>query len=272
MKKIIITGATGHLGKKLYDYLSQNNDLDVWGLDIRPSNDEKIILGDISKYEDSWVSVFDGCYGVIHLAADRDSQCNWDSAIQNNMDASFNVYHAAAKHGVKRFVFASSNWVVGGNRFINKKLTPEITPNPVNPYGVTKLVGERAGKYFSDKFGMNVVCTRIGWTQWTHNNQPGSHMEMGRWGQLMWLSDRDYLHGMKQALLADVNGYVVVNLMSNNKGMKWCIDSAKQSIGYTPIDGSPAKLPINVRIKEVFAWMGQRLFPALGRWVGQAKF
>lgn len=79
---------------------------------------------------------------MIHLAADRDNQCGWDSAIPNNIDASLNVFHAAAAHNVKRFVFASSNWVVGGYRFVNARLTPEITPNPVNPYGVTKLLGK----------------------------------------------------------------------------------------------------------------------------------
>lgn len=272
MKKIVITGATGHLGKKVYDYLSARGDLDVWGLDIRPSDDEKIVVGDITQYDESWASVFENCHGVIHLAADRDNQCGWESAIPNNIDALYNVFHAASKHHVKRFVFASSNWVVGGYRFINAKLTPDITPNPVNPYGVTKLVGERTGQYFADHHGMEVVSARIGWTQWTHDNQPGAHMEMGRWGQLMWLSDRDYLHGMEQSLLADINGHVVVNLMSNNKGMKWCLDSSRKSIGYIPQDGSPADLPFDVRIKEFFAWVGQRCIPALSKWINNPSF
>ena len=272
MKKIVVTGATGHLGRKIFDHLSENDDLDVWGLDIRPSEHPQIIEGDITQYDSSWSYVFSDCYGVIHLAADRDNQCGWDSAIPNNIDASLNVFHAAAAHNVKRFVFASSNWVVGGYRFVNARLTPEITPNPVNPYGVTKLLGERAGKYFSEQFGMDVVSARIGWTQWTHENQPGSHMEMGRWGQLMWLSDRDYIHGMEQSLFADVSGHVVVNLMSNNEGMKWCLESSFQSIGYEPQDSTSAQLPLAVKIKELFAWVGQRAFPSIGRWIGQSNF
>ncbi|PMO32030.1 hypothetical protein BCT12_17015 [Vibrio breoganii] len=269
---MVITGATGHLGKKIFDYLDKRDDLDVWGLDIRPDTNEKIIIGDITRYEESWASVFEDCYGVIHLAADRDNQCGWESAVPNNIDATNNVFHAAAKHGVKRFVFASSNWVVGGYRFVDSKLTPDITPNPINPYGVTKLVGERTGKYFSEQYDMDVVSARIGWTQWTHNNQPGAHMEMGRWGQLMWLSDRDYLHGMEQSLFADISGHVVVNLMSNNKGMKWCLQASKNSIGYQPQDSAIAELPLPVRIKEVFAWLGQRVFPSLGKKIGNPSF
>lgn len=272
MKKIVITGATGHLGNKLYEYLSQNDQLDVWGLDIRPSDNPQIMVGDITQYDDAWADVFADCYGVVHLAADRDNQCNWDSAIPNNIDATINVFQAAAKHGVKRFVFASSNWVVGGYRFIDARLTPDILPNPVNPYGVTKLVGERMGNFFSEQYDMSVVSARIGWTQWTHDNQPGAHMEMGRWGQLMWLSDRDYLHGMERSLFAEVEGHVVVNLMSNNKGMKWCLESSAQQIGYQPQDSATAELPITIRIKECIAWLGQRLIPSLGKWVNKPSF
>lgn len=31
-EKIVVTGATGHLGRKIFDHLSENDDLDVWGL------------------------------------------------------------------------------------------------------------------------------------------------------------------------------------------------------------------------------------------------
>lgn len=46
---------------------------------------------------------------------------------------------------------------------------------------------------------------------------------MGTWGQQMWLSDRDYLDGMTAAATAPVQGFAVVNLMSDNPGMRWSL-------------------------------------------------
>ena len=108
-----------------------------------------------------------------------------------------------------------------------------------------------------------VIATRIGWTQWTHGNQPGPHMAMGRWGQLMWLSDRDFLSGMTAAATTPATGFVVVNLMSNNPGMRWSLEETRRALGFTPQDGAPATLPLPVRLKEFGAWLSQTGIPRL---------
>ena len=54
---------------------------------------------------------------------------------RNNVDLSLNVLDAAHRHGVKRVVFASSNWVLAGYRFRPDPLTPTTPPLPVNAYG-----------------------------------------------------------------------------------------------------------------------------------------
>ena len=105
---------------------------------------------------------------------------------------------------------------------------------------MSKLFCERTGEYFSRYHRLSVICLRIGWTQWTHDNRPGPHMAMGRWGQEMWLSDRDFLNGMVAAISAVDVDFAVLNLMSDNPGMRWDIGETERLIGYVPEDGSAA--------------------------------
>ncbi len=179
------------------------------------------------------------------------------------MDAVLNLFEAARQAGVPRVVFASSNWVMGGRRFDGTRLDARITPDPVTPYGMSKLMGERVGAHYAAVHGMTVICTRIGWTQWTHDNRPGPHMAMGRWGQLMWLSDRDFCEGMTAAATAPASGFAVVNMVSDNPGMRWSLDEMRGVLGFSPKDGAAARLPLRLRLTEFGAWMAQVGVPRL---------
>ena len=192
----------------------------------------------------------------MHLAGDREPSATWASAIKHNMDATLSLYHHAAAMGVSRVVLASSNWVHGDKRFTHEVLNSTTPPGPVNAYGMSKLFCERTGAYFAEHHGLSVICLRIGWTQWTHGNQPGTHMAMGRWGQEMWLSDRDFLGGMRAAIDAKDISFAALNLMSDNPGMRWDITETRQAIGYSPKDGSPAKITLGISLRSML----QRLF------------
>ena len=61
-----------------------------------------------------WASAFRGVDAVLHLAADRRPEAPWDSLQRLNLDLSMNVLRAAEEGQVRRFAFASSNWVLGG--------------------------------------------------------------------------------------------------------------------------------------------------------------
>jgi hypothetical protein len=53
----------------------------------------------------------------------------------------------------------------------------------------------------------------------------------------MWLSNRDLCQAMERAVLAEHVGFAVLNLMSDNPGMRWDIETTKRTIGYAPDDG-----------------------------------
>lgn len=53
----------------------------------------------------------------------------------------------------------------------------------------------------------------------------------------MWLSDRDLCHGVERAALAEHVQFAVLNLMSDNPGMRWDLEPTRKIIGYAPCDG-----------------------------------
>ena len=263
---VLITGAGGHLGRKLFDTLEQEDKHQVSGIDIREVNHPNIHLADLSN-EAGWVPLLKGVDVIIHLAGDREPTAAWSSAIKYNMDATLALYHHSVGQGVKRVVLASSNWIHGDKRFTDDKLDSDTELGPINAYGMSKLFCERTGAFFAKQHGLSVICMRIGWTQWTHDNQPGTHMAMGRWGQEMWLSDRDFLNGMRCAIDVKNVSFAALNLMSENPGMRWDISETKRVLGYMPEDGCAARvtpmIALTSWLKGIFSFKIARYFEAM---------
>jgi nucleoside-diphosphate-sugar epimerase len=234
-RTVLITGAGGNIGSKLRAHFSALG----WALrllDLDARGDAAIQVADLAEWDDAWVAQFAGVDAVIHLAGSPSPRTPWAAAQRLNIDLTANVFEAAAAHGVRRVVFASSNWVMAGHRPGEGVLTTALEPYPINPYGVSKLVGERMGRSLHARRGVSVICFRIGYLQ-QGDNQPGPHMGWGGWGQAMWLSNRDLCQAMERAVMAEDVGFAVLNLMSDNPGMRWDIETTKRVIGYTPQDG-----------------------------------
>ncbi|MGY6251452.1 NAD-dependent epimerase/dehydratase family protein [Bosea thiooxidans] len=241
MPVVLITGAAGNLGSKLRSHMEALG----WTLKLVDRDDQgdpSIVAADLSAWDDGWASLFKGVDAVVHLAGNPSPRGSWASIQRLNLDLTQNVYEAASRAGVARFVFASSNWVVAGYRDEDEPLTPDLDPAPVNAYGASKLFGERLGRSYHERWGLSVVCLRIGFCQ-RGENRPGPQMEMGLWGQAMWLSDRDFCHGIERAVLADGVGFSVLNLMSDNPGMRWDLAETRRLLAYAPQDGATPLSP-----------------------------
>ena len=236
-KTIVIAGAAGNIGGKLRRHFESLG----WRLrllDITDGGDPAVRACDLSQWDEAWVADFAQADAVILLAGDRSPYASWSSVQRLNLDLTLNVYEAAARQGVRRLVFASSNWTMAGYRFGSGALPCDAAPSPINAYGASKLFGERLGRSFSDRWGMSVICFRIGYCL-RGDNLPGPHLQFGTWGQDMWLSDRDLCDGYEKAVTApDKVKFAVLNLMSDNPGMRWDIDTTRQTIGYAPRDGA----------------------------------
>jgi uronate dehydrogenase len=247
-REVLITGATGAMGRKLREHLSGR--LEMRLIDLDPRGDSAVLATDLSRWG-SWHEWFRGVDTVFHFAADPEAYKPWPDLLGPNVDALIHVYHAAALGGVKRVVFASSNHVMGGYQDDNGvSLGDHTPPRPGLKYRVNgvprssaiyasaKLFGERMGKCYAESHRLETIALRIGWVWRSGENVPVNlPSERGEWFRLMWLSDRDFLHLMDRCLVADLSEpFVIVNGVSANSGMKWDLEPGRRLIGYEPQD------------------------------------
>ena len=258
---ILVTGSTGNLGEKAVEVLNSKGCL-VTRIGRNSNRQSDVITADLVQYDKNWASHFADVDTVFHLAADPKPIATWDSVQELNFDLSLNVLRAAQEYRVKKFVFASSNWILGGHRFTNEQLNSSTSPFPINPYGASKLFFERVGIEQTQHSGMSFLSLRIGYCQ-PGNNKPGPHMAFGRWGQEMWLSNEDWKHAVECACLSEFEGAVVLNIVSDNAGMRWDLSEAKSAIGYVPMSQSTPRMGVVGNVKDLLVHMRQRLIPAI---------
>ena len=261
-RKILITGGAGNIGRKLQGHFAALGD-EVVRLDHEDRGEPGIQVADLTQWDDAWVASFKDADCIFHLAGDPNPAASWASIQALNIDLTLNVYEAAVRQGAKRLVFASSNWVMAGHRFGDGPLTTDQEPYPVNAYGVSKLIGERLGKSYSERWGLSVLCFRIGYNQHDHDNRPGPQMNMNSWGQLMWLSDRDLCAGFEAAADApDSVRFAVVNMMSANPGMRWDLSETREVLSFQPKDGAAPVVTEEMRAQEELARKARGLIEA----------
>jgi NAD+ dependent glucose-6-phosphate dehydrogenase len=240
-RTILITGACGNIGSKLRAAWDDVYDLVL--LDrAPPPGDEDVIVADLAEWDESWVAHFDHVDTVIHLAANPDEFSSWEELLRPNLDALANVFHAAAFGGVERVIFASSNHAMGGYRDLgDMPITVDLPPRPDSPYGAMKLMGERLGKSLAAAFDVTFIALRLGWIQ-RGENRPETLPDP--WARLMWLSNDDLIDLFESAVEADLGdrSFLVVNGMSNNRGMRWDLSGAAEWLGYEPTDDSEAEV------------------------------
>ena len=103
--------------------------------------------------------LLDGVDGVFHLAGQpgvKSFGAVFDTYVRRNVIASQRVFEAAA--GRCRVVFASSSSVYGE---AERYPTPEDTPpQPLSPYGITKLTCEHLARTYGRSFGLDAVVLR----------------------------------------------------------------------------------------------------------------
>lgn len=170
-----------------------------------------------------------GVAAVIHLAGQAATSASWEELERPNIAGVVSVFEAACAAGVSKIIFASTNHVTGMyDRDRAWPLAPEMPVRPDSLYGATKAFGEAAGRYYADKFGLSVICLRIGWVlEKPHNEQ----------ARMMWLSPDDLTRLICGALSSDVK-FGIYYAVSNNRLRRWSISNAELDLGYSPADDS----------------------------------
>ena len=107
-------------------------------------------------------ALLSGVTYVFHLAGQPGVRGSWGSSFplyaDNNIVATQRLLEAARVASLKKFVFASSSSVYGDAPALPTRET--TLPQPVSPYGVTKLAAEHLCSLYGRNFGVPTVSLR----------------------------------------------------------------------------------------------------------------
>ncbi len=151
---IAITGTTGFVGSALLPTLSQHHQ-------TRPIT--RAEFGGL-LLATNYSTVFTHADVVIHLAARahilNDTATDPLAAFrETNTAGTLNLARQVADAGVRRFIFISSIGV-NGNQTFGKPFTSADTPNPAEPYAISKHEAEIGLRQIAAETGMEVVIIR----------------------------------------------------------------------------------------------------------------
>ena len=145
--KILVTGGCGYKGHVLIPKLLNNGhkviafDIQWFGNFLNPHSNLKVVKGDVRNIDEI---PLEGVECIIHLASIANDPCGdlnpkltWEvSAL-----ATMQLADKAKRHGVKRFIYASSGSVYGIKE--EENVTEDLELNPISEYNKTKMVAER---------------------------------------------------------------------------------------------------------------------------------
>jgi nucleoside-diphosphate-sugar epimerase len=172
-KKVLVTGAAGFVGRRLCHELEGRG----WtvlagvrkaaGVDLSLQRGGLVETGDLEEQE-KWPELLAGCQALVHLAGRvhvmRERAIDpLNQYLRSNTEVTRRLAEAAARAGVRRFLFASTIKVNGEH-------TPaagedggwpeDKPPVPVDPYAISKARAEEAVRNVGLDTGMEYVIVR----------------------------------------------------------------------------------------------------------------
>lgn len=163
---ILVTGATGFVGRALCDALANRGrsvTKAVRRLVAGEAQDSVVTVGDIGSQTD-WHAALNGVEVVVHLAARVHVMNEHESGSaglyqEANVAGTEVLARAAAAAGVRRFIFLSTVKVNGESTSI-EPFTENDAVNPQDSYAASKYEAEQLLRRISSETGMEIVILR----------------------------------------------------------------------------------------------------------------
>jgi UDP-glucose 4-epimerase len=174
--KALVTGAAGFIGSHLVSALLDGG-AEVIGLDAFTDYYPRTVKDgnlDVNRGRPGFRSVeariqdaklsslLDGVSHVFHLAAQAGVRKSWGQDFRiytdNNVDATQQLLEACVGRPLHRFVYASSSSLYGDS--VPIPMREDAVPQPLSPYGVTKLAAEQLCHLYFVNYGVPTSSVR----------------------------------------------------------------------------------------------------------------
>jgi UDP-glucose-4-epimerase GalE len=167
MLSILVTGGAGYIGSQTMHILKAQGFAPVCFDNLSTGfrefvGDHSFVEGDLGRPADLEAAFSSHNFtAVVHFASHalvEESYRNPHKYYHDNILNTLNLLEAMRKHGVSCIVFSSSCATYGIPDSV--PIDESVPLNPVNPYGMTKMVIERILRDYQNAYGMRSVSLR----------------------------------------------------------------------------------------------------------------
>lgn len=282
--RILFTGGSGKAGKHVVPYLANrghrvvNVDLtpldhpgvDNLTADITDSGQMFNVMTSYANFDElepgTGVPSFDA---VVHFAAVPRILIRPDNeTFRINTVGTYNVIEAAVKLGIRKIIIASSETTYGVC-FADGEVSPASLPveedmdvNPMDSYGLSKVVNEQTARSFQRRSGVDIYALRIGNVMEPHEYDrfPGffAHPEVRRRNIFCYIDARDLGQIVDRCLSTDGLGFQVFNAGNDTNSVDMPTAAIAQrffpGVPFTREMGEHEALYSNRKIREMLGF------------------
>ena len=263
-KQVLITGAFGRVGTAIIDHLSDHSAYNFTYLNRSDREEYETFVADVCDRE-AIQPAFEGKDAVVHLAGYPETDGTWDEVLNNNIIGMYNTLEAVKEAEVEKFIFGSTNHVVGMYEVDNAPdiydldfelvIDHKVPHRPDTYYGTSKAFDEALGRYYQENFShpQQFYALRIASVRHEAYDHPYGDaeqgVERGDWDRgseeyqmwvarmkSMWHSRRDLAHMIECCLEDDSVEFDIFYGVSDNDRRWFDIEHARDIIGYDPQD------------------------------------
>jgi UDP-glucose 4-epimerase len=166
--KILVTGGAGFIASNIVDaYIAAGHDVvivDDLSTGRKKNINKKALFVEMNIQDPKLVEVFkdQNIDAINHHAAQMDVRRSVEDPIfdaQSNVLGFLNILQNCAKHGTKKVIFASSGGAIYGEQdYFPADENHQL--QPLSPYGITKLVGEKYLFFYNLTYGIQFTALR----------------------------------------------------------------------------------------------------------------
>lgn len=295
-KRIFFTGGSGKAGRHVIPYLL-NQGYRVLNVDLLPLHhpgvdnlhaditDSGQMFNAMTSYaglDELELGAMPSFDAVVHFAAVPRILLKPDNeTFRVNTIGTYNVIEAAVKLGIKKIIIASSETTYGVC-FSDGKTDPHSLPleeeydiDPMDSYGLSKLVNEKTARSFQRRSGFDIYALRIGNVIEPHEYKelfPNyfRHPEVRRRNAFCYIDARDLGQIVDLCIKKDGLGFQVFNAGNDHNGAilpsKDLIDRFFPGVPVTRELGEYEALFSNRKIREVLGFKEQHNWRNYLKW------